>query len=217
MKPEDVIAGKGRPFTGQEYMESLRDEREVYIYGERVADVTTHPAFRNSVRSIAKLYDALHDPKHKDVLTCPTDGGNGGFTHKFFRVATLARGPDCAARGDRRLGAHVLRLDGAHARLQGVADEYARRAVRFLRKIRRQRQGLVPPRTGQRPVHEPRDRQSAGRPQQGAGAGARRVHHDPEGDRRRLLRLGRQGGGDLLGDYALQFRRAERRDAGERS
>ncbi len=86
MKPEDVIAGKGRPFTGQEYMESLRDEREVYIYGERVADVTTHPAFRNSVRSIAKLYDALHDPKHKDVLTCPTDGGNGGFTHKFFRV-----------------------------------------------------------------------------------------------------------------------------------
>src|SRR3954467_15448898 len=86
-KPEDVIAGKGRPFTGQEYVESLRDEREVYIYGERIADVTTHPAFRNSVRSIAKLYDALHDPKHKDLLTCPTDGGNGSFTHKFFRVA----------------------------------------------------------------------------------------------------------------------------------
>ena len=43
-----------RPFTGKEYIESLRDEREVYIYGERVADVTTHPAFRNSVRSIAE-------------------------------------------------------------------------------------------------------------------------------------------------------------------
>jgi len=86
-KPEDIIAGKRRPFTGKEYIESLRDDREVYIYGERVADVTTHPAFRNSVRSIAKLYDALHDPKQKDLLTCPTDGGNGGFTHKFFRVA----------------------------------------------------------------------------------------------------------------------------------
>ena len=87
MKPEDIIAGKNRPFTGKEYIESLRDEREVYIYGERVADVTTHPAFRNSVRSIAKLYDSLHDPKQKDLLTCPTDGPNGGFTHKFFRVA----------------------------------------------------------------------------------------------------------------------------------
>ena len=52
-KPEDVIAGKGRPFTGSEYLESLRDGREVYIYGERVADVTAHPGFRNAARSIA--------------------------------------------------------------------------------------------------------------------------------------------------------------------
>src|SRR6476660_8961563 len=75
------------PFTGQEYLESLRDGREVYIYGERVADVTVHPAFRNAARTIARLYDALHDPKQKDVLTCPTDTGAGSFTHKFFRVA----------------------------------------------------------------------------------------------------------------------------------
>ena len=67
-------------------MQSLRDGREVYIDGERVADVTTHPAFRNSVRSIARLYDALHDPKRHDVLTCPTDTGSGGYTHRFFRV-----------------------------------------------------------------------------------------------------------------------------------
>ena len=61
-KPEDVI-GAPRPFTGAQYLESLRDGREVYIYGERVKDVTTHPAFRNAARSIARLYDALHDPK----------------------------------------------------------------------------------------------------------------------------------------------------------
>jgi hypothetical protein len=33
-----------RPLTGQEYLESLRDGREIWLYGERVADVTTHPA-----------------------------------------------------------------------------------------------------------------------------------------------------------------------------
>lgn len=86
-RPEDVLAGKARPFTGQEFLDSLRDDRHVYINGERVKDVTTHPAFRNSARTLARLYDALHDPKHKDVLTCPTDTGNGGYTHKFFRVA----------------------------------------------------------------------------------------------------------------------------------
>ncbi|HTB42476.1 MAG TPA: 4-hydroxyphenylacetate 3-hydroxylase N-terminal domain-containing protein, partial [Acetobacteraceae bacterium] len=72
MRPEDVIADKRRPYTGAEYMQSLRDGREVYIDGERVADVTAHPAFRNSVRSIARLYDALHDPARQGVLTCPT-------------------------------------------------------------------------------------------------------------------------------------------------
>ena len=76
-----------RPMTGDEYLESLRDDREIYIYGERVQDVTTHPAFRNSARSVARLYDALHDPEESKVLTVPTDTGNGGFTHPFFRTA----------------------------------------------------------------------------------------------------------------------------------
>src|ERR1700716_1733626 len=85
--PEAILEGKSRPFTGPEFLESLRDGREVYIYGERVADVTTHPAFRNAAASVAELYDALHDAKTKDVLTAPTDTGSGGYTHKFFRAA----------------------------------------------------------------------------------------------------------------------------------
>jgi 4-hydroxyphenylacetate 3-monooxygenase len=86
--PEDSIrAREPRPFTGAEYVESLRDGREVYIDGERVTDVTAHPAFRNSVRSLARLYDALHDDRTKEVLTSPTDTGSGGYTHKYFRVA----------------------------------------------------------------------------------------------------------------------------------
>lgn len=85
-RPEDVIADRTRPYTGAEYIQSLRDGREVYIDGERVSDVTTHPAFRNAIRSIARLYDALHDPAKRDALTCPTDTGSGGYTHRYFRV-----------------------------------------------------------------------------------------------------------------------------------
>ena len=54
-----------RPLTGEEYLDTLRDGREVWIYGEKVDDVTTHPAFRNGARSVARLYDALHDPEHE--------------------------------------------------------------------------------------------------------------------------------------------------------
>src|SRR5688572_5675475 len=76
-----------RPLTGDEYLESLRDGREIWIYGERVKDVTTHPAFRNSVRMVARMYDALHDPKTKGVITSETDTGSGGYTHSFFKAS----------------------------------------------------------------------------------------------------------------------------------
>jgi 4-hydroxyphenylacetate 3-monooxygenase len=77
--------GRSRPFTGAEYLESVRDGREIWIYGERVKDVTTHPAFRNTARMIARLYDALHEPATRDILTTETDTGSGGYTHKFFK------------------------------------------------------------------------------------------------------------------------------------
>ena len=113
MKSEDAIAAKGRPFTGAEYLESLRDGREVYIYGERVADVTTHPAFRNAARSVARLYDALHDPRTKDVLTGPTDTGSGGYT-----PSCVARSPDAAEPGTHYDSASMLKNGNVLAVIQ---------------------------------------------------------------------------------------------------
>jgi hypothetical protein len=66
MKPEDFRADAKRPLTGEEYLKSLQDGREIYIYGERVKDVTTHPAFRNAAASVAQMYDALHKPEMQD-------------------------------------------------------------------------------------------------------------------------------------------------------
>src|SRR5258708_27039853 len=85
--PEAVLKGKNRPFTGAEFLQSLRDGREVYIYGEQVEDVTTHPAFRTAAAPGAQLYDALHDAATKDVRTAKTDTGSGGYTHRFFKAA----------------------------------------------------------------------------------------------------------------------------------
>ena len=72
------------PYTGKEFLDSLDDGREVWIYGERVRNIAEHPAFRNTARMIARLYDALHKDhaEGKGVLTCPTEWG--GFTHRYF-------------------------------------------------------------------------------------------------------------------------------------
>jgi 4-hydroxyphenylacetate 3-monooxygenase len=55
--------------SGEEHLESLRDGRVVYVGSERIADVTTHPAFRNAARSIAGLYDLKRDPAQRDCLS----------------------------------------------------------------------------------------------------------------------------------------------------
>ncbi|MEX2623578.1 MAG: 4-hydroxyphenylacetate 3-hydroxylase N-terminal domain-containing protein [Acidimicrobiia bacterium] len=43
--------------TGKEYLESLADGRCVYVDGERVADVASHPAFQGVAVSVGALFD----------------------------------------------------------------------------------------------------------------------------------------------------------------
>ncbi len=74
--------------TADEYLRSLKDARSVYIDGEKVPDVTAHPAFRNASRSIARLYAALHDPRSRDTLTAVD--ARGQRTHKFFKPSYSA-------------------------------------------------------------------------------------------------------------------------------
>jgi len=69
--------------TGQQYIEGLRDqEREVWLRGERVKDVTTHPGLASGVQAIASLYDMQHDPKLRDEMTyvSPMSGERVGLS-----------------------------------------------------------------------------------------------------------------------------------------
>ncbi|SNB72507.1 4-hydroxyphenylacetate 3-monooxygenase [Arboricoccus pini] len=55
--------------TGQTYREGLRDGREIWIDGERVKDVTTHPAFKPIVDIRARMYDMAHEERYASALT----------------------------------------------------------------------------------------------------------------------------------------------------
>lgn len=57
---------------GEEYLESLRDGRCVWLMGQRVGDVTTHAALAGCARSVAAVYDLQHDPAYRDLLTMPS-------------------------------------------------------------------------------------------------------------------------------------------------
>ena len=62
--------------TGADHLKSLQDGRELYLNGRAVADVTTHPAYRNAVQAASELYDFQAHPDHIDYMTfeSPTSG-----------------------------------------------------------------------------------------------------------------------------------------------
>src|SRR5216683_7945075 len=69
--------------TGRQYITGLQDqEREVWLRGERVKDVTAHPGLANGVHAIAALYDMQHDPQLRDEMTyvSPASGERVGLS-----------------------------------------------------------------------------------------------------------------------------------------
>ena len=59
--------------TGQEYRDSIRGTRDIYMNGEKVKDVTSHPMFKPIVDIRARIYDMQHEAATRDVMTV-TDG-----------------------------------------------------------------------------------------------------------------------------------------------
>lgn len=55
--------------TVPEYLESIRDGREVYLDGKKMEDVTTHPILKNLAEYASAEYEMALDPQYQDLLT----------------------------------------------------------------------------------------------------------------------------------------------------
>ena len=77
--------------TGQEYITRLQElGPEVYLHGERVKDVTTHPGLRNGVTSLAGLYDMQHDPALRDDMTYVSPTSRDRVGTSFITPRTIS-------------------------------------------------------------------------------------------------------------------------------
>jgi 4-hydroxyphenylacetate 3-monooxygenase len=61
--------------TGEQHIASLRDGREIYLDGERIQDVTVHPAYRGVVASIGRMFDFQSAPENRELMTFETETG----------------------------------------------------------------------------------------------------------------------------------------------
>jgi 4-hydroxyphenylacetate 3-monooxygenase len=60
--------------TGKEYRESLKDDREIWINGERVKDLVNHPSFKPLIDIRARIYDMQHEKAFQPVMTYEENG-----------------------------------------------------------------------------------------------------------------------------------------------
>lgn len=68
--------------TGKEFLEAIRDDRAIFIDGERIADVTRDRRLAGAARSLAELYDMQHDPALSQRMTfaSPSSGDKVGLS-----------------------------------------------------------------------------------------------------------------------------------------
>jgi 4-hydroxyphenylacetate 3-monooxygenase len=74
--------------TGQEYRDSIRDGRAVWMNGERVKDVPSHPMFAPIVDARARIYDLAHEAATQDAMTYlePGTGERNAIANRLPRT-----------------------------------------------------------------------------------------------------------------------------------
>jgi 4-hydroxyphenylacetate 3-monooxygenase len=98
---------------GEEFLASLRDGREVWLDGEQVDDVTTHPGLAGCARALAEVFDLQRDPACQDLLTIesPTSG------ERVSRGYTLPRSVEDLVRRREMIEYLMRRSGGTTGRL----------------------------------------------------------------------------------------------------
>jgi 4-hydroxyphenylacetate 3-monooxygenase len=113
--------------TSEQYMDGLRDGREVYFRGERIDDVTTHSATAGGVATVGRMFDAQHDEASRDVLThIRADGARVPNSYFLPRtkeeIAFRREGIEYHAR--QTFGTHARGMDMIANFIVGMLSEY---------------------------------------------------------------------------------------------
>src|SRR5437868_409960 len=129
--------------TGEELLQSLRDDRALFIDGERIRDVTTDPRFAGAAHSLAALYDMQHDPALTERMTFASPTSGERFGRSFIEphsVDDLIRRRDMGkVWADATCGMFGRSPDYMNIFVTGMAsaaDEFGRKDKAFAENIR---------------------------------------------------------------------------------
>jgi 4-hydroxyphenylacetate 3-monooxygenase len=162
--------------SSTDYLESLRDGRQVFVDGEKVKDVTTHPAFAGGARSLANLFDLAAAPENRELMTftSPKTGNPVWRAYQIPRTHADLKAKRLAAEAWAeatfglmgRTPDHVAGFFCGYAAVPSVfatgGQQFADNVVAFYEKIRDTHQyvsyAIVPPQIDRsKPAHQQSD------------------------------------------------------------
>src|SRR5437763_11331818 len=68
--------------TGEQFLEALKDDRQVFMDGARIGDIAGDPRTAGAAQTLAALYDMQHDPQLADrmIFASPSSGAPVGLS-----------------------------------------------------------------------------------------------------------------------------------------
>ena len=76
---DDLILNTKSQFgirTGSQYLDGLRDDRNVWMHGKKIKDVTNEDGLKRCAATLANFIDKQHDPKYLNDITYLDEDGD---------------------------------------------------------------------------------------------------------------------------------------------
>src|SRR5882724_8101955 len=71
--------------TGEQFLKGLRGGREIWVGGDRVADVVDHPALSGAAQALAEVFDLQHQHADECLIDDPETGEKIATSHMIPR------------------------------------------------------------------------------------------------------------------------------------
>src|SRR6516164_2928478 len=71
--------------TGEQFLNGLRGQREIWVDGERITDVVDHPKLRGAAQALAEVFDLQHVEKATCLMPDPETGEPIAVSHMIPR------------------------------------------------------------------------------------------------------------------------------------
>lgn len=116
--------------TSEQFLDSLRDDRRVFLDGKRVDDVTAEPSFAPALRQLCEVYDRFHDPAegafgpYYAIPRNPGELRDLAEAQRAWDISTIITSEA------------LLMILTAAGRMRGQHPEYAERAMAYFTACR---------------------------------------------------------------------------------